>query len=164
MAEDRQQSVDACPCNKDGDKRMAEADHIMSTTRPGRAKPIKIYPFTVNKLTKETTRYWFPTIKKQMEAQKVWETIEMHEKISNKAYMKGLSNSNWWKLDLKADMIMDVGLTTTTIVEVKDIPNTGEKWQFLKKEFMKSSNTKKMMKLMNLCNWIWDRTKDEIEA
>ena len=49
-------------------------------------------------------------------------------------------------------MIMDVGLTTTTIVEVKDIPNTGEEWKYLKKKFMKSSGTNKMLRSMMIKN------------
>ena len=76
----------------------------------------------------------------------------MYEKIGNEEYMNGLSNSNWRKLDLKANMIMDVGLTTTTIVEVKDIPNTGEEWKYLKKKFMKSSGTNKMLRSMMIKN------------
>ena len=87
-----------------------------------------------------------------MKAQEVWEAIEMYEKIGNEEYMNGLSNSNWRKLDLKANMIMDVGLTTTTIVEVKDIPNTGEEWKYLKKKFMKSSGTNKMLRSMMIKN------------
>lgn len=87
-----------------------------------------------------------------MKAQEVWEAIEMYEKIGNEEYMNWLSNSNWRKLDLKANMIMDVGLTTTTIVEVKDIPNTGEEWKYLKKKFMKSSGTNKMLRSMMIKN------------
>ena len=36
--------------DRDGDERMAEPEHIMSTTRPGGSRPIKIYSFVGDKL------------------------------------------------------------------------------------------------------------------
>ena len=51
---------------------------------------------------------------------------------------------------MQADMIIEIGLTPTTVLEVKDQQNTGEKWQYLKKRFLKSSNIKKIMKLMRI--------------
>ena len=58
--------------------------------------------------------------------------------------------SNWQQIDMKADIIIEMGLTLLTVLEVKDQWNTGKKWQYLKKRFLKSSNIKKMMKLMRI--------------
>ena len=153
--------------DKDGDENMDGMGKrsIMAKRHPNEAKPVKIYPFTIDKLSEENARYWFHTIRKQMMAQHVWEAIEMHAEVGNEEYMAGLSEmASWREVDLRADMIIEHGLTSTTVVEVKDQLNTGEKWEHLKRKFLKSSRTRKMMKLMNLCTWTWDKTKDEAKA
>jgi len=35
---------------------------------------------------------------------------------------------DWFKVDLNADSIIEQGLTPMTILEVKDQPNAGAKW------------------------------------
>ena len=139
--------------DKDGDENMDGMGKrsIMAKRHPNEAKPVKIYPFTIDKLSEENARYWFHTIQKQMMAQHVWEAIEMHAEVGNEEYMAGLSEmASWREVDLRADMIIEHGLTSTTVVEVKDQLNAGEKWEHLKRKFLKSSRTRKMMKLMNL--------------
>ena len=66
---------------------------------------------------------------------------------------------------MQADIIIEMGLAPTTILVVKDQQNAREKWEYLKKRFLKSSSMWKMMKLMRICTWTWDETKhDEKEA
>ena len=62
---------------------------------------------------------------------------------------------------MQADMIIEMGLAPATTLEVKDQQNTGEKWEYLKKRFLKSSSTKKMMKLMRIFTSVWDESKHD---
>ena len=152
MAEDKQQLVASEPqkapkYEKDGDVKMTGMDN----EDPIEGKPIKIYNFSIDKLSEDNTRYWFHAIEKQLGTQYAWQAIELHVKIGNEAYAERLvRKSNWQQIDMKADMIIEMGLTPSTVLEVKDQQNTGEKWQYLKKRFLKSSNMKKMIKLMRI--------------
>ena len=123
-------------------------------------KLIKIYYFSINKLSKDNARYQFHAIKKQLGTQYAWQAIELHAKIRNKAYIDRLVRKpNQQQINIKVDIIIKMGLTPSTVLEVKDQQNTGEKWQYLKKRFLKSSNTKKMMKLMRIFISIQDESK-----
>ena len=51
-----------------------------------------------------------------------------------------------------------------TVLDVKTQPNAGQKWEYLKKTFMKTSNTRKALKLMMMANWTWDQSKNERKA
>ena len=55
-------------------------------------------------------------------------------------------------------------LSSSTSMEVKPQPNAGRKWEYLKKRFLKSSNTRKALKLMKMANWTGDQSKNEREA
>ena len=60
---------------------------------------------------------------------------------------------------MQVDMIIEMGLTPATTLEIKDQRNAGQKWEYLKKRFLKSSSTKKMMKLMRIFTSVWDKSK-----
>ena len=62
---------------------------------------------------------------------------------------------------MQVDMIIEMGLTPATTLEIKDQRNAGEKWEYLKKRFLKSSSTKKMMKLMRIFTSVWDESKHD---
>ena len=44
-------------------------------------KPIKIYPFSVDKLNEGNTRYWFHVIKQQLRTQYVLQAIQLYNKV-----------------------------------------------------------------------------------
>ena len=161
MAEDKQQPVASEPqkapkYEKDGDVKMTGVDN----EDPIEGEPIKIYHFSIDKLSEDNARYWFHAIEKQLRTQYAWQAIELHARIRSEAYADRLvRKSNWQRIDMKADMIIEMGLTPSTVLEVKDQRNAGEKWQYLKKRFLKSSNTKKMMKLMRIFTSMWDESK-----
>ena len=89
---------------------------------------IKIYHFSIDKLSEDNTRYWFHAIEKQLGTQYTWQAIELHVKIRNEAYIERLvKKSNQQQINMKADMIIKMGLTLSIILEIKDQQNTGEK-------------------------------------
>ena len=143
---------------KDGDVKMTGVDN----EDPMSAKPIKIYSFSTDKLSEDNARYWFHVIEKQLRTQYAWQAIELHTRIGNEAYADRLVRKpNWHRVDMQADMIIEMGLTPATTLEIKDQRNAGEKWEYLKKRFLKSSSTKKMMKLMRIFTSVWDESKHD---
>ena len=122
MAEDKQQLVASKPqkalkYEKDGDVKMTGVDN----EDPIEGKLIKIYHFSINKLSEDNTRYWFHVIEKQLRTQYAWQAIELHARIRNEAYTDRLvRKSNWQWINMKADMIIEIGLTLSTVLEVKD--------------------------------------------
>lgn len=74
-------------------------------------------------------------------------------------------SDRWQKVDLKADTIMEKGLSSTVMFEVDNLKLAGEKWDYLKKRFLKSTNSTKAMMLMKMSTWTWNHTKqNEIEG
>lgn len=134
--------------------------------KPVKENGIKIYQFSIEKLNEENARYWFHAMEKQLKVQFCWQTIQYYYEVGSSRYGSIISEDmDWFKIDLKADSIIEQGLMPATILEVKDQPNAGSKWDCLKEMFLKSSNTKKAMKLMKMANWTWDQSKlNEKEA
>jgi hypothetical protein len=134
--------------------------------KPVKENGIKIYQFSIEKLNEENARYWFHAMEKQLKVQFCWQSIQYYYEVGSARY--GLiigDDMDWFKIDLKADSIIEQGLTPATILEVKDKLNAGSKWDYLKGTFLKSSNTKKAMKLMKMANWTWDQSRlNEREA
>ena len=54
---------------------------------------------------------------------------------------------------MKADMIIQYGLTPGMILQVKGFENAGSKWDYLKKTYLELSNTSRAMQLMCMSNW-----------
>ena len=115
---------------------------------------IKIYSFNIEKLNEENARYWFYAMESQLKVQFAWQAIEYYYEVGREAYNQ-IRNDNlkWMKVDMKADMIIQQGLTPTIILEIKDLPNVGVKWDYLKEAYLKSSNAMKAMQLMKMANW-----------
>ena len=91
MAEDKQQPVASEPqkapkYEKDGDVKMTGMDN----EDPIEGELIKIYHFSIDKLSEDNTRYWFHAIEKQLGTQYTWQAIELHVKIRNEAYIERL--------------------------------------------------------------------------
>ena len=89
MAEDKQQQQPvasepqkALKYEKDGDVKMTSMDN----EDPIEGKLIKIYHFSINKLSEDNTRYWFHAIEKQLRTQYAWQAIELHARIRSEAY------------------------------------------------------------------------------
>lgn len=101
-----------------------------------------------------------------MKVQFCWQTIQYFYGVGSARYGSIIDEGyGLVKIDLKADSIVEQGLTPATILEVKDQPNAGSKWDCLREMFLNPSNTKKAMKLMKMANWIWERSKlNEKEA
>ena len=128
--------------------------------KPVKENGIKIYQFSIDRLNEENARYWFHTMEKQLKVQFCWQTIQYYYEVGNVKYGSIIGEDmDWFKIDLKADSIIEQGLTPATILEVKDQPNAGSKWDCLKEMFLKSSNTKKAMKLMKMASWTWDNSR-----
>ena len=97
MAEDKQQPVASKPqkalkYEKDGDVKMTSMDN----EDPIEGKPIKIYYFSINKLSEDNTRYWFHVIEKQLRTQYAWQAIELHARIRNEVYADRLVRKPNW--------------------------------------------------------------------
>lgn len=61
-------------------------------------------------------------------------------------------------------MIIEIGLDELTILQIKHLRNAGLQWDELKKEYLKSTNTRKAIKLMQLANWSWNHEVNAVEA
>ena len=77
---------------KDGDVKMTGVDN----EDPMSAKLIKIYSFSIDKLSEDNTRYWFHMIEKQLKTQYAWQAIELHANIGNEAYADRLVRKPNW--------------------------------------------------------------------
>ena len=71
---------------KDGDVKMTSVDNEDLI----KSELIKIYHFSIDKLSEDNTRYWFHAIEKQLGTQYTWQAIELHVKIRNEAYIERL--------------------------------------------------------------------------
>ena len=121
MAEDRQQLVLE---EEDGDVNMTDMDN----EDPVDTKLIKIYS-SIDKLNEDNARYWFHAIQKQLRTQYAWQAIEPHVRIGNEAHAERLVRKpNWRRVEMQADMIIEMGLASATTLEVKDQRNVGENW------------------------------------
>lgn len=133
--------------------------------KPTREKGIKIHPFTIDKLCEENARHWFHMMENQLKAQFSWEAIECYHEVGREEFNKILEDVEWFKINLKADMIIEQGLQPTTILYIKDLGNAGLKWDRLKEMFLKPSNANNPMRLMKMANWTWDPARmNEKEA
>ena len=109
MAEDKQQPVASKPqkapkYEKDGDVKMISVDN----EDPIEGKLIKIYHFSIDKLSEDNARYWFHAIEKQLRTQYAWQAIELHVRIRNEAYADRLvRKSNWLWIDIEVGEVLD---------------------------------------------------------
>ncbi|ODM22594.1 hypothetical protein SI65_00183 [Aspergillus cristatus] len=126
----------------------------MPSKEPVEETGIKIYSFTIEKLNEENAQYWFYAMESQLKVQFAWQAIEYYYEVGKEEYNRiRKDHMKWTKVDMKADMIIQQGLTPTIILEIKDLPNVGVKWDYLKEAYLKSSNAMKAMQLMKMANW-----------
>jgi hypothetical protein len=135
---------------------MAETstDMKMLPKEPIEEPGMKIHPFTIEKLNEENARYWFYAMESQLRFQFAWQAIQYYYEVGKERYDR-IRNDHmkWMKLDMKADMIIQQGLNPTIILEIKDLPNVGMKWDYLKETYLMSSNAMKAMQLMKMASW-----------
>ena len=91
MAENNPTNI-PLPDDRDDDVNMTG----VGNEDPIEAKPIKIYSFTINKLSKDNARYWFHAIEKQLWTQYAWQAIELYVKIRKTAYADRLVRKPNW--------------------------------------------------------------------
>ena len=165
MAENRQQSMASEPreapgYEKDGDVNMTGVDD----DDPIEAKPIKVYPFSINELSEENARQWFYEMQSELDAQYAWQVIELYLKKDLEEYRRKMARPNWQRVNKQANLIMGKGLSSTTRYEIKDLKEAGERWKFLKERFLTPNVAMKAMRLMDMANWTWDRSKKASKA
>lgn len=134
-------------------------DPMKKVRLPKTKKPIKIELFSIGKLDKldyENAIYWFDEMKSQLEIQGAWEAIEKYAEVGPKRYEQMISTPDWERIDLKATLIIDQGLSPNARLEFKSKRNAGQKWGSLKNSFLPSSKIRKMlavMKLRRMTSW-----------
>ncbi|KAK5720537.1 hypothetical protein LTS12_027628 [Elasticomyces elasticus] len=128
----------------------------------GEGKGIKVYSFEIEKLREENARYWFRSMKKQLESQCAWEAIEYCQDIGVAAFQEEMADPDWKMVNLKADMILEKGLSSSTVLEVDDLGTAYEKWTYLKDRFLRATNSMKAMAFSALATWVWDRSKNNM--
>ena len=133
---------------------------------PVEGNGIKIYSFTINELHEGNARYWFHSMRKQLELQYAWQAIDHYHAVGASQHHDAMERSDrWHKIDLKADTIMEQGLSSTIVLEIDDLRSAGEKWDYLKERFLKATNSMKAMMLMKMSTWTWNRAKhNQIEG
>ena len=144
------------PYRQQNEPRMSESgvNEPVNHEDPIEEKGIEINKFTIDKLTEENARYWFYAMESQLKVQFSWQAIEYRQKVGNSEYqLLRNKNSKWLRVDMKADMIIQYGLTPTVILEIKGFENAGSKWDYLKKTYLESSNTSRAVQLMRMSNW-----------
>lgn len=121
---------------------------------------VKVYPYTVEKLSEDNAHHWFQTVKKQLYMQGCWQAIEYYKDVGNTEYSRVLDkDSKWFRNDLKADSIIEHGLSSQAAIDVNRLSNAGQKWDYLQRRYLRTTNTRKAMKLMRLASWTWDKSK-----
>lgn len=76
----------------------------------------------------DSSRYWFHTMEKQLTGKFSRQTIEYCQGFGGNAYKPVLKDSiEWFKIGLKDDMIIERGLSPSSMLEVKTQPNSGRK-------------------------------------
>ena len=124
---------------------------------PVEEKPIKIYSFSIDKLCEDNARYWFSMIKDQLNAQACWDVVEFYQAVGEDTFNSIIQmDKDWNRINLKAMMVMNVGLNKSTKMEVSKYHHARRRWSHLKEKFLKSSNSKKANKLMRMSNWTWN--------
>ena len=117
-------------------------------------KPIKIYSFSVDKLNEGNTRYWFYIIKQQLRTQYALQAIQLYNKVGQDEYIQILDKDTGWNcVDMKATIIIEVGLTLSTIISTKCYKTAGDKWDYLRERYLQSTKTCKATKLMKMASW-----------
>ena len=85
---------------------------------------MKVYPYTVEKLSEDNAHHWFQTIKKQLYMQGCWQAIEYYKDVGNNEYSRVLDkDSKWFQNDLKADSIIEHGLGPHAAIDVNQLSN-----------------------------------------
>ena len=132
--------------------------------KPKEGKPIKVYPFAVDHLCEENARYWFYEMETQLGGQYAWEAIELYEEYGPVKFKRMLADHEWERVNRKANLIIQKGLSPTTILEIKDMNLAGDRWTYLREKFLTPNNAMKAMKLMQMANWTWDRSTKASKA
>lgn len=118
---------------------------------------IKIYRFSIEKLTEENARCWFRIVERQLRSQSSWEAIEHYMDVGHETFSSVIrSNRDWYMLDMKASMIIEHGLLPHTVLGMRGYSTAGSKWEQLRREFLSASSTEKAMRLSAMANWTWD--------
>lgn len=154
----------AGPSEEEKGKKPQIGETAMPFRPPGARKPeegkgIKVYSFEIEKLREENARYWFRSMKKQLESQCAWKAIEYCQDIGVKAFREEMSDQGWKMANLKADVIIEKGLSSNTVLEVDDLGTAYEKWMYLRNRFLRATNSMKAMAFSTLATWVWDRSK-----
>ena len=161
------------PEDRDGDTSMTGMNSANQANKPiGPAKrvlveekPIKIYPFSVDKLNEGNTRYWFHVIKQQLRTQYALQAIQLYAEVGRNEYIYVLeTDAGWNRADMKASMIIEAGLTSSTIISTKRHETAGEKWDYLRDRYLQSTKTHKATRLMDMANWSQGPTRSGMEA
>lgn len=165
MAENKQQSVASEPRvapehEKDGNVNITGEDY----KDPVDAKPIKIYPFSIDKLNEENTRQWFYEMQSELDAQYAWQVIELYLKKDPEEYRRWMARPTWQRVNKQANLMIGKGLSSMTKYEIKDLSEAGERWKFLREKFLTPNVAVKAMKLMDMANWTWDHSKKASKA
>lgn len=61
-----------------------------------------------------------------------------------------MANPDWKMVNLKADMILEKGLSSNTMHEIDDLGTAYEKWTYLKNQFLRATNSMKAMAFSTL--------------
>lgn len=122
-------------------------------------KLIKVNNIIIKKLSEKNTRHWFFAIERQLKHQYAQQAIQLYDKIGPTEYAKTIENPAQKWFDMQAEAIISMGLDEKTDLEAKTQPNIGEKWNFLKKSYLESTDPLKIDIMIRMANQVWDRTK-----
>ncbi|KAI9035674.1 uncharacterized protein KD926_003118, partial [Aspergillus affinis] len=115
---------------------------------------LTVNKFSTEKLSEENARYWFHAMERQLKVQFAWQAVNGFHEVTRAEWDQLIdSDLDWIKLDLKANVILEHGLTTDTILEVKDLVFAAEKWDHLRTTYLKSSDAIKAKQLLKLASW-----------
>ena len=62
-------------------------------------------------------------------------------------------DTEWNHADMKATIIIEVGLTLSIIISMKCYKTAGDKWDYLRERYLQSTKTCKATKLMEIASW-----------
>ena len=135
------------PRDRDGDERMTRTDDNLVDV-----KPIKIYPFLIEELSEKNTRHWFYEMQSQLDAQNAWQVINLYNNERSEEYTRKMAKPIWQRVNKQANLIIGKGLSPTIWFEIKHMNKAGERWEYLRENFLTPNNVMKVMKLMKIAN------------
>ena len=78
--------------------------------------------------------------------------INLYNNKRSEEYTRKMAKPIWQRVNKQANLIIGKGLSPTIWFEIKHMNKAGERWEYLRENFLTPNNVMKVMKLMKIAN------------